>query len=83
MWKIGRRMEVLVWIFLFFWSIEIFEEFVFEIKLLIGGVELIWWLGIFEGDSLCFLFNKIEVDDLFLYKGMMIGDELVIGDVFI
>lgn len=76
-------MEVLVWIFLFFWSIEIFEEFVFEIKLLIGGVELIWWLGIFGGDSLCFLFNKIEVDDLFLYKGLMSGDELVIGDVFI
>lgn len=76
-------MEVLVWIFLFFWSIEIFEEFVFEIKLLIGGVELILWLGIFGRDSLCFLFNKIEVDDLFLYKGLMIGDELVIGDVFI
>lgn len=76
-------MEVLVWIFLFFWSIEIFEEFVFEIKLLIGGVELILWLGIFGRDSLCFLFNKIEVDDLFLYKGLMSGDELVIGDVFI
>lgn len=76
-------MEVLVWIFLFFWSIEIFEEFVFEIKLLIGGVELILWLGIFGRDSLCFLFNKIEVDDLFLYMGLMSGDELVIGDVFI